>query len=196
MQLPVEVLKIFEITAMLTGAAYAVLAARRNRLCWIAGAVSSALAALLRRFAWSAHAVGTAGVFRRHVSVWLAALDSQRGAGRIARRDVAISIALDRGARRHGAVICNRAAARRRNESRVAAARFADHRIQPACHLAGGACETRKLVVLDRDRRSTGVPLLRARPAVPGVSQCVVHWHRGGGFVAWRRRLHAQMVPA
>jgi nicotinamide mononucleotide transporter len=47
MQLPVEVLKIFEITAMLTGAAYAILAARRNRLCWIAGAVSSALAALL-----------------------------------------------------------------------------------------------------------------------------------------------------
>jgi len=47
MQFPVEVLKIFEITAMLTGAAYAILAARRNRLCWIAGAVSSALAALL-----------------------------------------------------------------------------------------------------------------------------------------------------
>ncbi len=47
MQLPVEVLKIFEITAMLTGAAYAILAARRNRLCWLAGAVSSALAALL-----------------------------------------------------------------------------------------------------------------------------------------------------
>jgi len=32
---------------MLTGAAYAVLAARRNRLCWVAGAVSSALAAFL-----------------------------------------------------------------------------------------------------------------------------------------------------
>jgi len=47
MQLPAEVLKVFEITAMVTGAAYAVLAARRNRLCWIAGAVSSALAALL-----------------------------------------------------------------------------------------------------------------------------------------------------
>lgn len=32
---------------MACGAGYAVLAARRNRLCWIAGAVSSALAALL-----------------------------------------------------------------------------------------------------------------------------------------------------
>ena len=42
-----EVLKAFEIVAMLTGAGYAILAARRNRLCWVAGAVSSALAALL-----------------------------------------------------------------------------------------------------------------------------------------------------
>ena len=32
---------------MLTGAGYAILAARRNRLCWVAGAVSSACAALL-----------------------------------------------------------------------------------------------------------------------------------------------------
>ena len=31
----------FEILAMLTGVGYAILAARRNRLCWIAGAVSS-----------------------------------------------------------------------------------------------------------------------------------------------------------
>ncbi|HEU5134722.1 MAG TPA: nicotinamide riboside transporter PnuC [Steroidobacteraceae bacterium] len=42
-----EVLKTFEILAMVTGVAYAVLAARRNRLCWVAGAVSSALAAFL-----------------------------------------------------------------------------------------------------------------------------------------------------
>jgi nicotinamide mononucleotide transporter len=41
------VLKTFEILAMLTGAGYAILAARRNRLCWVAGAISSALAALL-----------------------------------------------------------------------------------------------------------------------------------------------------
>jgi nicotinamide mononucleotide transporter len=33
--------------ALATGVAYAVLAARRNRLCWIAGAVSSACAAIL-----------------------------------------------------------------------------------------------------------------------------------------------------
>ena len=32
---------------MVTGVGYAVLAARRNRLCWVAGAVSSACAALL-----------------------------------------------------------------------------------------------------------------------------------------------------
>ena len=32
---------------MLTGAGYAILAARRNRLCWLAGAVSSGFAALL-----------------------------------------------------------------------------------------------------------------------------------------------------
>ena len=47
MQLSAVVLKTFEIFAMLLGVAYAVLAARRNRLCWIAGAISSALAALL-----------------------------------------------------------------------------------------------------------------------------------------------------
>jgi nicotinamide mononucleotide transporter len=41
------VLTTFEILAMLTGAGYAILAARRNRLCWVAGAISSALAALL-----------------------------------------------------------------------------------------------------------------------------------------------------
>jgi nicotinamide mononucleotide transporter len=43
----VSVLKTFEILAMLTGVGYAVLAARRNRLCWVSGAVSSVLAALL-----------------------------------------------------------------------------------------------------------------------------------------------------
>jgi nicotinamide mononucleotide transporter len=36
-----------EAIAMLAGAGYAVLAARRNRLCWIAGALSSVCAALL-----------------------------------------------------------------------------------------------------------------------------------------------------
>lgn len=41
------VLTTFEILAMLAGVGYAILAARRNRLCWVAGAVSSALAALL-----------------------------------------------------------------------------------------------------------------------------------------------------
>jgi nicotinamide mononucleotide transporter len=45
--LPDGLLKSFEILAMLTGAGYAILAARRNRLCWVAGAVSSACAALL-----------------------------------------------------------------------------------------------------------------------------------------------------
>src|SRR5512134_678769 len=47
MNFPSELLTAFEIIAMLTGAGYAILAARRNRLCWVAGAVSSALAALL-----------------------------------------------------------------------------------------------------------------------------------------------------
>jgi nicotinamide mononucleotide transporter len=45
--LPPELLTGFEIVATLCGVAYAVLAARRDRLCWIAGAVSSALAAVL-----------------------------------------------------------------------------------------------------------------------------------------------------
>jgi nicotinamide mononucleotide transporter len=45
--LPAGALKTFEILAMVAGAGYAVLAARRNRLCWVAGAVSSAFAALL-----------------------------------------------------------------------------------------------------------------------------------------------------
>jgi nicotinamide mononucleotide transporter len=40
-------LETFEIVAMVTGAGYAILAARRNRLCWVAGAISSTLAALL-----------------------------------------------------------------------------------------------------------------------------------------------------
>jgi nicotinamide mononucleotide transporter len=47
LNLPAPLLTAFEILAMLTGAGYAILAARRNRLCWVAGAVSSALAALL-----------------------------------------------------------------------------------------------------------------------------------------------------
>jgi nicotinamide mononucleotide transporter len=44
---PDPVLLGFEILATLAGVAYVVLAARRNRLCWIAGASSSALVALL-----------------------------------------------------------------------------------------------------------------------------------------------------
>ena len=45
--MPDELLTAFEVIATIAGAGYAVLAARRNRLCWVAGAVSSALAALL-----------------------------------------------------------------------------------------------------------------------------------------------------
>ncbi len=37
----------FQVLTTVAGAAYAVLAARRNRLCWIAGAVGAALLALL-----------------------------------------------------------------------------------------------------------------------------------------------------
>ena len=39
-------LNALEILSLITGVGYAVLAARRNRLCWIAGAVSSACAAV------------------------------------------------------------------------------------------------------------------------------------------------------
>jgi nicotinamide mononucleotide transporter len=44
LNLPAEVLNAVELTMLVTGAGYAVLAALRNRLCWIAGAVSSACA--------------------------------------------------------------------------------------------------------------------------------------------------------
>jgi nicotinamide mononucleotide transporter len=40
-------LEVLNLLALATGVAYAVLAARRNRLCWIAGAVSSMCAAVL-----------------------------------------------------------------------------------------------------------------------------------------------------
>jgi nicotinamide mononucleotide transporter len=40
-------LAVLNAVALVTGVAYAVLAARRNRLCWIAGAISSACAAIL-----------------------------------------------------------------------------------------------------------------------------------------------------
>jgi nicotinamide mononucleotide transporter len=43
---PVEVLNALEVLSLITGVGYAVLAARRNRLCWITGAVSSACAAV------------------------------------------------------------------------------------------------------------------------------------------------------
>jgi nicotinamide mononucleotide transporter len=46
LKLPAEVLNTLEILSLITGVGYAVLAARRNRLCWIAGAVSSACAAV------------------------------------------------------------------------------------------------------------------------------------------------------
>jgi nicotinamide mononucleotide transporter len=46
LKLPAEVLTTLEILSLITGVGYAVLAARRNRLCWIAGAVSSACAAV------------------------------------------------------------------------------------------------------------------------------------------------------
>jgi nicotinamide mononucleotide transporter len=47
---PASVLLGFEILGTLAGVAYVVLAARRNRLCWVAGAFSSALVALLSGF--------------------------------------------------------------------------------------------------------------------------------------------------
>jgi nicotinamide mononucleotide transporter len=45
--LPPGAIRSIEILALVAGVAYAVLAARRNRLCWIAGAVSSACLALV-----------------------------------------------------------------------------------------------------------------------------------------------------
>jgi nicotinamide mononucleotide transporter len=45
--LPSEVLTTFEIAATLAGVAYVILAALRNRLCWIVGAFSSALIAVV-----------------------------------------------------------------------------------------------------------------------------------------------------
>jgi nicotinamide mononucleotide transporter len=44
--LPPFLSQAIEILAMVTGVGYAVLAARRNRLCWVAGAVSSAATAV------------------------------------------------------------------------------------------------------------------------------------------------------
>jgi nicotinamide mononucleotide transporter len=44
---PTGALRSLEILAMVAGVGYAVLAARRNRLCWISGAVSSACAAIV-----------------------------------------------------------------------------------------------------------------------------------------------------
>jgi nicotinamide mononucleotide transporter len=46
LNLPDEVLNALEVLSLITGVGYAVLAARRNRLCWITGAVSSACAAV------------------------------------------------------------------------------------------------------------------------------------------------------
>jgi len=45
--LPPGALKTLEILAIIAGVGYVILAARRNRLCWIAGAVSSALFAFV-----------------------------------------------------------------------------------------------------------------------------------------------------
>lgn len=47
MTLSTGVLRSFEILATIAGVAYVVLAARRNRLCWIAGAIGSVLMGLL-----------------------------------------------------------------------------------------------------------------------------------------------------
>jgi nicotinamide mononucleotide transporter len=47
LKLSAAVLNVLGILAMLTGVGYAVLAARRNRLCWLFGAVSSALIAVV-----------------------------------------------------------------------------------------------------------------------------------------------------
>jgi nicotinamide mononucleotide transporter len=48
--LPPGILRSLEILAMVAGVAYVVLAARRNRLCWIAGAVGSALSGIVFGF--------------------------------------------------------------------------------------------------------------------------------------------------
>ncbi|HTU66001.1 MAG TPA: nicotinamide riboside transporter PnuC [Steroidobacteraceae bacterium] len=45
--MPAELLRAVELLATIAGVAYVVLAARRNRLCWIAGAFGSALLAAL-----------------------------------------------------------------------------------------------------------------------------------------------------
>jgi nicotinamide mononucleotide transporter len=45
--LPPEALNFLEFLSLLAGAAYAVLAARRNRLCWVVGAMGSALLAFI-----------------------------------------------------------------------------------------------------------------------------------------------------
>ena len=69
---------------MVTGVAYAMLAARRNRLCWIAGAVSSALRRHLSRAASELPMQSALQVFYVGMSVygWLE-LDAQRSEGEL-----------------------------------------------------------------------------------------------------------------
>ena len=156
---------------MLTGVAYAILAARRNRLCWIAGAVARrsppcwpGCAGLPMQSALQVFFVGMS------VYGWWSWTRSA------AQGELPVGLWPYPGTslRRWSLTALSFCSAQLLAAETQAAWPLLDSLttvVQPARHLARGACETRKLALLDRDRRSAGVPLLRARSAVPGVAQ-------------------------
>ena len=113
-------------------------------------------------------------------------------AGRIAGGRVAVALASGRRAR---ASRCCRSPPRRcwprRPSGRVAAARFPDHLVQPAGHLARGARASSKT-------GSTGSPSMEYWCSSSTCKTCrylallnvLFIGIAAGGFVAWRRRLH------
>ncbi len=189
-------LEVLNLLALATGVAYAVLAARRNRLCWIAGAVSSMCAAILsgvNKLPMQA----ALQVFYVGMSVygwWSWSRSSSSG-------ELTVGVWPLRWHVVAGLVLVAASAAQRvpaaaQQRGRMAHARFIDDLVQPARHLARRARSLENwlywivingvMVFLFYAQQVWGMAVLSVLLMGIAVS----------GFVAWRRRYRAQAMQA
>ena len=196
MTLPSEVLTTLEVLAMLTGVGYAVLAARRNRLCWISGAVSSACAALVAGLSALPMQSGLQVFFvGMAVYGWINwTRSSTQGEVPVSTWPLARHLAA--GA---GCVLLSLASARLLARETQAAWPLLDSLTTwfslLATWLAASARLENWIYWIVIDAALVYLFYAQQRPILALLNALFIAI-AASGFVAWRRRLHTQMVPA
>ena len=163
-----------EALSVVLGLAYAVLAIRKSRWCWVAGGRGLRDCDLPVAGGASAHAGGAQGVLRCHFGVRLVALDARGGGpGNVGGHHLAAPVA-SCSMRGRRPVQCRHGALARPYPGGVAISGFPHYLGQPLRHLARGAGQARELAVLDLYRFGAGLFIRRPGACVICAIVCAV----------------------